>query len=184
MAGPSSLFVLFSPCIPAEEEPIITKTSICHPLIKINNSYCDRYGVKLDKYVNVSVGEQQYWGDSLWEAQQQFIKVPFEGQGLQDMPQTCIDQARFIGCHYTFPDCDRTTGVLKTRKICKETCLSFNNECSKYTKVWKDFYLSANPDKAALFACLEQPTRNAGETPECIAHPRNESLPKDGMLSS
>ena len=154
----------------------------CHPLIKLNNSFCEHYGFKLDSYVNVSVDYQQYWNDYLWYSQKQYEQLV--QPKFRSVPQECWYQARYFSCYFTFPSCDRTTSVLIPKKICKESCLGFFNECATFVKTWRDAYLSTNPDKEALASCLEQPPRNAGDSPECVDYDRRERLEKEGMFVS
>ena len=169
-------------CLPAQEEPILNHTSYCHPLIKLNNSFCEHYGFKLDIYVNVSVNYQQFWNDRLWSSQKQYQEL-IQPQ-FRTVPQECIHQARYFGCYFTFPSCDHTTSVFVPKKICKESCIGFFNECATFLKLWMEVYLSRHPDKAALFSCLEQPSRNAGDSPECVDYDRRERLEKEGMFVS
>jgi hypothetical protein len=173
--------LLFSSCIPAEEEPVLTNTSYCQPLIKLDKPFCEHYGFKLDKYVNVSVGDQQYWNDRLWKLQEQYDQIFVKRQNRSISPK-CIDQFWFAGCHYTFPGCERSTSVFKPKKFCKVSCLHFTNECSMFATVLKDIYLSGNPGRKFLFSCLKRPSRNAGDSPECVYYERKESLEKEGML--
>ena len=132
--------------------------------------------------MNVSVNDQQYWNDYLWYSQKQYERV-FLPQ-FRTVPQECWYQARYLGCYHTFPSCDRTTSVFIPRKICKESCLGFLNECGTFLKAWRIAVLSSSPDKEALFSCLEQPSRNAGDSPECVDYDRRERLEKEGMFVS
>ena len=171
---------LFSSCIPAEDKPVYTTQGDCHPLIKLDNPFCEHYGFKLDKYVEVSVDNQQVLNNRLWEIQEQF-----KGQNISTSHE-CTDQFRFPGCYYAFPGCDRSTSVLKPKKICKESCLHFTKECSAFVRMWKDVFehaMSFAIPTSELFNCVEKPSRNAGDTPECMYHDRKESLEKEGKFS-
>ena len=132
--------------------------------------------------MNVSVRRQQYYNDKLWFYQNQYEQM-FLPQ-FRSVPQECLYQARYFGCYHSFPSCDHTTSVFIPKKICKESCLAFLNECRTFLKISRDAYLSQNPDKAALFSCLEQPSRNAGDSPECVDYDRRERLEKEGMFVS
>jgi hypothetical protein len=167
--------------MPAEEEPVYTNQSDCQPLIKLDKPFCSHYGFKLDKYVNVSVDTQQSWNNVLWEKQEQYDQILFKGKNMSASPK-CMEQVRFIGCYYTFPGCDRSTSVFRPKKFCKESCLHFTNDCSTFSKAWKEILLSSFPEKAALFSCLEKPSRNAGDSPECVYYDRKESVEKECML--
>ena len=132
--------------------------------------------------MNVSVNDQQYWNDRLWYLQKQYKQI-FLPQ-FRSVPQECWYQARYFGCYYTFPSCDHTTSVFVPKKICKESCLAFLNECGRFVKVWRDAYVGRYRNKEALFSCLEQPSRNAGDSPECVDYDRRERLEKEGMFVS
>ena len=155
-------------------------TSDCHPLIKLDNPFCEHYGFKLDKYVEVSVNYQQVLNNKLWEMQEQF-----NGQHISTSHE-CTDQFRFHACYYAFAGCDRSTSVLKPKKICKESCLHFTKKCSAFVKMWNDVFgpttLAGKPGDG-LFNCVEKPSRNAGDTPECMYDDRKESLEKEGKCS-
>ena len=153
----------------------------CHPLIKLDKLFCKHYGFKLDKYVKVSVDDQQVLNNQLWGMQEQFNQI--KGGNISTSHE-CTDQLRFPGCYYAFAGCDRSTSVLKPKKICKESCLHFTKECSAFVKMWNDVFgpalLGGDPSVAAVFNCVEKPSRNAGDTPECIYYDRKESLEKEG----
>jgi hypothetical protein len=152
---------------------VYTTQGDCHPLIKLDNPFCEHYGFK------ASVRDQQVLNNQLWEMQEQF-----KGQNFSTSHE-CTDQFRFPGCYYAFPGCDRSTSVLKPKKICKESCLHFTKECSAFVRLWKVAYiptLFAGKPSDELFNCVEKPSRNAGDTPECIYYVRKESLEKEGKF--
>jgi hypothetical protein len=158
---------------------VYTTQGDCHPLIKLDNPFCEHYGFKLDKYVKVSVDYQQVLNNQLWELHEQF-----KGQNISTLHE-CIDQFRFFGCYSAFAGCDRSTSVLKPKKICKEFCLHFTKECSAFGKIWKDVYGSAiweGKPISELVNCLEKPSRNAGDTPGCMYYDRKESLEKESKF--
>ena len=132
--------------------------------------------------MNVSVNDQQYWNDHLWNLQKQYEQLILPQ--FRNVPQECWYQARYFGCYHTFPSCDHTTSVFVPKKICKESCLGFLNECGTFLKVCRGVYLSKHPDKEALFTCLKQPSRNAGDSPECVDYDRRERLEKQGKFFS
>ena len=70
----------------------------------------------------------------------------------------------------------------RSKKFCKESCLHFTNECSAFVKAWKHILLPNHPDIDARFSCVKRPSRNAGDSPECVYYDRKESLEKEGML--
>ena len=165
--------------MPAEDEPVNTKQGDCHPLIKLDNPFCEHYGFKLDKYVKASVRDQQVLNNQLWGMQEQF-----KGQNFSKSHE-CTDRFRFPGCYYAFPGCDRSTSVFKPKQICKESCLHFTKECSAFVKMWKVVYVPnmfAGKPSDELFNCEEKPSRNAGDTPECMYYDWKESLEKEGKF--
>ena len=129
---------------------------------------------------------QQVLNNQLWEIQKQYDQVNFKGQNISTSHE-CTDQFRFPGCYYAFAGCDRSTSILKPKKICKESCLHFTKKCSAFVKTWKDVFARyldpLSTVQAALFNCTEKPSRNAGDTPECIFYDRKESLEKEGKCS-
>ncbi len=155
----------------------------CQPLINLDKPFCEYYGFKVDKYVNEPTNAQQHWNDELWKTQELYYELLGKVQDLSTSPE-CLDQARFLGCYYSFPGCDRTTSVFRPKKFCKETCLNFGKECRKFLEAVKDIYSVMRPTTLALFNCLEKPSRNAGDSPECMYYNRKESLEKEGMLVS
>jgi hypothetical protein len=160
---------------------VYAKRGDCHLLVKLDKPFCEHYGFKLDKYVKVSVNYQQILNNKMWEVQEQF-----KGQNISTSHE-CSDQFRFPGCYQAFAGCDRSTSVLKPKKICKESCLHFTKECSAFVKMWNDVFaptlLTDDPSGAALFNCTEKPSRNAGDTPECMHYDRKESVEKEGKFS-
>ena len=122
---------------------------------------------------------QQFWNDRLWHVQEQFHQIFFEGQNVS---ASCMDQARFAGCYYTFPGCDRSTSVFRPKQFCKESCLHFTNECSASFKQGIDVSSSFYPGKEALFNCSKKTSRNAGDSPGCLYYHRKKSLEREGML--
>ena len=174
---------LSSSCITADEEPVINNTRYCHPLVKLDQPFCEQYGFKLDKYVNLSIYAQQYWNDRLWIAQKQYYQFSRLGRNVS-ATSDCMHHARFLGCYYMFPSCDRTTSEYRPMKICKKSCLSFFDKCGRFVNDIKEIYLSGNPGDEGLLSCLEQPLRNAGDSPECLYYDSKERFKKEGTLVS
>jgi hypothetical protein len=152
----------------------------CHPLIKLDKPFCKHYGFKLDKYVKA-------WED---EEQEQYNH---KGQNISvSRLPNYIPQTRFAhsnGRHYAFqPQVDlnltgaRFSGTLGPKKFraknfCKESCLHFTNE---YSMAWKYILLSSYAE--ALISCLEKPSKNDGDSSECMYYDRKESLEKEGKF--
>jgi hypothetical protein len=164
---------------------VYTKQGDCHPLIKLDKPFCEHYGFKFDKYVKELGDDQQVLNNQLWEMQEQFEQINAKGQNISTSHE-CTDQFRFPGCYYAFAGCDRSTSVLKPKKMCKESCLYFTKKCSAFVRMWNDVFgpavLGGDPSVAAVFNCVEKPSRNAGDTPECMYYYRKERLEKEGKF--
>jgi hypothetical protein len=48
-------------------------------------------------------------------------------------------------------------------------------------RMWNDVFQPSGEE--AVFNCVEKPSRNAGDTPECMYYNRKESLEKEGKFS-
>ena len=161
----------FSSCIPAEEEPAVTNATDCQPLIKLKNPFCEYYGIKLDKYVDVEAKYQQENNDQLWS----FLEVY---KWLNTSYTTeCQSLFRFLACHEIFPGCDSSTSVFLPKNVCNKTCLSFTNHYSKLAKFWADISGGESPK------CLRKLARSAGNIPECAFYAWNlKSLKKQSVV--
>jgi hypothetical protein len=114
----------------------------------------------------------------MWEAQLRYERI-FQPTA---MPPECEHEARYLGCYYMFPSCDYTTSTPIPKKICKESCIRFSRKCGTFVAIWKKAFLVAYPDKKAMINCFGLPSRNAGDSPECVDYDRKESLEREGML--
>ena len=151
----------FSSCIPAEEEPVVTNANDCQPLIKLENSFCEYHGIKLDKYVDVEAKNQKEKNDQLWS----YLEV-FKWLNTSYTTE-CLSLFSFLKCHDLFPGCDHSTSVFLSKKVCNESCLSFINHCSELAKVWADMTVDESLE------CLSKFGRSAGNIPECAFYARN-----------
>lgn len=162
----------FRSCTPAESLP--STIGDCQPLINLDRPFCEYYGFKLDKYVNVSVETQQYWNNQLW-ALQEFYR-------WSSSSTECLHKTRFVACYYLFPGCDRSTSKFLVKDICKESCQSYIRECSAFLKVWEEMFQFQYPGKEFPSNCFKQPLRSAGSSPECVFDARKlRSLKETGI---
>ena len=159
--------------MPAEKEPVPSNTSNCQPLIKLKNPFCESYGFKLDKYVDVPARLQEKSNNALWsyEAFYKWHNTSFSTE--------CLYKARFLTCHYFFPGCDRTTSVFRQKTFCKESCLSFITKCSLLVQALEDVTRWFK----RISKCLNSRARSAGNVPECSFYARKlESLERKSIL--
>jgi hypothetical protein len=49
-------------------------------------------------------------------------------------------------------------------------------------KAWKHILFPNHPGIDARFSCVKRPSRNAGDSPECVYYDRKDCLEKEGML--
>ena len=164
LTGSTTMFTnisFFSSCVPAEEEPVVTNANDCQPLIKLKNPFCEYYGIKLDKYVDVEAKNQKENNDELWS----YLEV-YKWLNTSDTTE-CLSLFSFLICHELFPGCDHSTSVFLPKKVCNESCLNFMNHCSKPAKVWADMTGKESPE------CLSKFARSAGNIPECAFYARN-----------
>ena len=155
--------MLSSSCIQAEKEPVPTKTGDCQQLIRLKRPFCEHYGIKLDKYVNAPTWDQQERNNILWAAQDTTKRLA-KLRSIS-ISTECLQQSHYMACHYSrFQGCDRTTSVLQKKRICKESCVDFISQCG-IAKLWEELnFINLN--------CSEQPSRSAGNSPECAFYAR------------
>ena len=159
-------------CIPAENAPVLNNTNRCQPLIELKNPFCEYYGIKLDKYVNVPARRQEKYNRILWSYEE-----IYEWHNISASTD-CLHEARFLACHNLFPGCDLSTSVFMPKTFCQESCLSFIGKCSRLAGAWKDVNgLKILPN------CSDKPLRSAGNSPECAFYARKlESVKNEGIL--
>ena len=73
---------------------MINSTKYCHPLVKLDKPFCEQYGIKLDRYVNLSTDAQQYWNDRLWMSQKQYYQFIRVGENIS-ITSECSHHAVF-----------------------------------------------------------------------------------------
>ena len=157
---------------------MLTNQSGCKSLIKVKNSFCDHYGITLDKYVNLSERYSQQWlNDSLWEIEGQY-KVLYPAKNLST---ECVDNYNFIACNIMFPGCDATTSEFQTKKFCKESCVYFMDKCSRFARFWRNAIFARHPDNMIWFDCSVKQSRNAGDSPECLYYMEKKRFSEEGM---
>ena len=79
----------------------------------------------------------------------------------------CAQAVTIMYCHNYFPSCDRTQSVYKEQKMCHESCLDLTHMCGKLWEMFVRYYTIEYPGTKKLWRCELQPTRNAGDSPEC-----------------
>jgi hypothetical protein len=72
-----------------------------------------------------------------------------------------------VYCRQYFPSCDRTQSVFKEQKICRESYLELINMGGKLFEIWENYYTIEYPEVKKVLRGELQPTRNAGDSPEC-----------------
>ena len=168
--------------MPAEKEPVtavLNKHGECQPLIELNNSFCGQNRIRLDKYVNVEAYSQQSMNDRLWSLQKQYELIY-----PQSISKECIHNFNFFACNLMFPGCDRSTSEFKLKKFCKESCIHFIKECSSFARFWKNMAFATEfeaLDKMTVFNYSANPSRNAGDSPECLYYVENGNFAEEGM---
>ena len=174
--------LLSSLCIPAQKEPVLTKTGDCQPLIKLERPFCEYYGFKIDKYVSAPVWKQQDLNDQLWAGQATAYK--FAKYQNISFSTECLQQLRYFACHQNLQGCDCSTSVFQKKRICKESCLEFVGQCSVLAKMWTEVFNWDSNKRGEIHSpdCSERPTRRAGNTPECLFYARNKNTRKEGNL--
>ena len=158
---------------------VLNKHGECQPLMELNNSFCGQNRIRLDKYVNVDVYSQQSMNDRLWSLQKQYEFV----YPKESISKECIHNFKFFACNIMFPGCDRSTSEFKLKKFCKQSCIHFIKECSKFARFWK--YVASTTDSVAalmtVFNYSVNPSRNAGDSPECLYYVENGDFAEEGM---
>ena len=79
----------------------------------------------------------------------------------------CGQAFAILYCHQYFPSCDRTQSVFKEQKMCHESCLHLTRMCGELWEMFVKSYTIRYPEETRLLRCELQPTRNAGDSPEC-----------------
>jgi hypothetical protein len=79
----------------------------------------------------------------------------------------CAQAVTIMYCHNYFPSCDRTQSVYKEQKVCHESCLDLTHMCGKLWEMSVRYRTIEHPEEKKLYRCELQPTRNAGDSPEC-----------------
>ena len=162
---------LYRTCIPAEAEPTLNSSS-CYPLVNFTRPFCQNLGITLPNYVYQTPDYQNNRNDEahadfdiLEKANaskiSRFFKVDIS------TARKCLQAVPILVCHHYFPSCDRTQNVYKEQKICHESCLDLTHMCGELWEVFVSYHSIEYPEEEKLLRCELQPTRNAGDSPEC-----------------
>ena len=163
---------LYRTCIPAEAEPTLNSSS-CYPLVNFTRPFCQNRGITLPNYVyNKTPHDQNDRND--------IANTDYDKLRKMDVPKIsallkidissvrkCLQDLPIVYCHNYFPSCDRTQSVYKKQTICHESCLDLTHVCGKLWEIFVRYYTISFPHKKKLVRCELQPTRNAGDSPEC-----------------
>ena len=162
---------LYRTCIPAEAEPTLNSSS-CYPLVNFTRPFCQNHGITLPNYVYQTPDYQNNRND---EANTDFDKLRKVGASKisrffkVDIStiRKCLQDFTIVYCRHFFPSCDRTQSVFKEQKICRESYLELTHMCGKLWEIWERYYIIEYPEEKKLLLGELQPTRNAGDSPEC-----------------
>jgi hypothetical protein len=162
---------LYRTCIPAEAEPTLNSSS-CYPLVNFTRPSCQNHGITLPNYVYNTPDYQNNRND---EANADFDMVQKVGASKISRffkvdistVRKCLPAFIIVYCHLYFPSCDRTQSVYKEQKICHESCLDLTHLCGELWEMFVRYYTIEYPETKKLLRCELQPTRNAGDSPEC-----------------
>ncbi|CAB4014749.1 coadhesin-like isoform X2, partial [Paramuricea clavata] len=161
-------------CLPAEAEPTLNSSS-CYPLVNFTLPACENVGITLPNYVYQTPDFQNNRNDranmdyDTWDVKigaskiSRFLKVDIS------TVRKCGQAFAILYCHLYFPSCDRTQSVFKEQKICHESCLHLTRMCGELWEMFVKSYTIRHPkaEETKLLRCELQPTRNAGDSPEC-----------------
>ncbi|CAB4004558.1 coadhesin-like isoform X2 [Paramuricea clavata] len=158
-------------CIPAEAEPTL-KSSSCYPLVNFTRPFCQNHGITLPNYVYQT---PDYQNNRNNEANADYDAVVKIGASQLNRffevdigtIRKCAQVLPIVYCHLFFPSCDRTQSVFKEQKICRESYLELPHMCGKLFEMFLRYYIIKFPEKKKLYLGELQPTRNAGDSPEC-----------------
>ena len=162
---------LYRTCIPAEAEPTLNSSS-CYPLVNFTRPFCQNRGITLPNYVYGTPYHQNKKNDiansdfdrlgKLDESKiSRFIKVDISTF------RKCVQTYAIVYCRQYFPSCDRTQSVFKEQKTCRESYLELAHMCGKLWEMLVKAYTIEYPEAKKLLLGELQPTRNAGDSPEC-----------------
>ena len=162
---------LYRTCIPAEAEPTLNSSS-CYPLVNFTRPFCQNHGITLPNYVYQTPDYQNNRNDE--------ANADFDGLGKVGASKIsrffkvdistvrkCMQALPIWYCHLYFPSFDRTQSVFKEQKICRESYLELAHMCGELWEIWERYYIIEYPEEEKLLRCELQPTRNAGDSPEC-----------------
>jgi hypothetical protein len=164
--------LFFFSCVPAQPtvNASLVKT-MCRPYNYYKNDYCrnilgDRkmYGTELDQDKSHSSFRNIVHGKRLLEKYRK-IRVP----------DFCMKVWNDSLCQAEYPKCDETSGTLRPKPVCRETCENVDKLCEKEIKILMKFnkvrVSQSSPNQYPLYWSLHNCSllqfRNGGDTPEC-----------------
>jgi hypothetical protein len=142
---------------------------MCHPYNYSKNDYCrnilgDRkiYGTVRDQDKSHGSFRNIVNGKRLIEKYRKII-----------LTESCMKVWNDSSCQGAFPKCDETSGTLRPKPVCRETCENEEKVCEKELKMLINFSKipMSSPNQYPLYwkfeNCSDLQFRNGGDTPEC-----------------
>ena len=162
---------MYRTCIPAEAEPTLNSSS-CYPLVNFTRPFCQNHGITFPNYVYGTAYYQNDRNDEINRDYDAAVKIGVSRiSRLSNVAistvRKCAEDVTILYCHHYFPSCDRTQNVYKEQKICHDSCLDLTHMCGKLWEIFVRYYTIKHPGTKKLYRCELQPTRNAGDSPEC-----------------
>jgi hypothetical protein len=148
------------------------KSSSCYPLVNFTRPFCQNLGITLPNYVYQTPDYQNNRND---EANMDFdrlgkldaLKISHFFKVDISTVRKCAQALPIWYCHLYFASCDRTQSVFKEQNICHESYLDLTHVCGKLWEIFVRYYIIQFPEAKKLLRGELQPTRNAGDSPEC-----------------
>ncbi|CAB4033190.1 angiopoietin-1 receptor-like, partial [Paramuricea clavata] len=161
-------------CIPAKAEPTLNSSS-CYPLVNFTRPFCQNYGIALPNYVYQTPDQQNNRNHEANKDDDIIMKLGGPSSISRNLEvdintvRKCLQAVAIGYCHLNFPSCDRTDSVFKEQKICRESCLELTHMCGELWEMFVRWYAVGHPyhPEKKAFRCELQPSRNAGDSPEC-----------------
>jgi hypothetical protein len=159
-------------CVPAH--PTVKASLVkemCRSYMYPKDGFCrdilgDRkmYGTKHDQEIGDGIFRRIVYGKLLID---KYHKMPLR--------ESCIKVANDSSCQDAYPKCDKTSGTLRPKPVCRETCENTEKLCDKELETIMKFNKipasSLGRSYWNLQNCSLLPFRNGGDTPECYYYP-------------
>jgi hypothetical protein len=162
--------IFFISCVPAQ--PTVNASLVkkmCRSYMYPKDGFCrdilgDRkmYGTKHDQEIGDGIFRRIVYGKLLID---KYHKMPLR--------ESCIKVANDSSCQDAYPKCDKTSGTLRPKPVCRETCENAEKLCDKELEALREFnkIRESSPNQYPLYwnlhNCSLLPYRNGGDTPEC-----------------